>query len=217
MAHDGREFAAELESRLREALPALRSAADEMGARSVSVFLVKNGRSIQNIYVWPDAGKNSAGALQLEEGLGDALRNASGYAPESSPVARFLDTAFQPGGTSFHWFSWGTQRLHTTVAFGFTICPAPANPLVNNIPWVVKLASVASWSVYEAGRLSSELALVNDRLGKRKLVEQAKGLLQLEHGLDERQAYEHLRRLSRQRRKRMSEVASDLLGTSHYP
>jgi hypothetical protein len=216
MAHDGREFAAELESRLREVLPALRSAADEMGARSVSVFLVKNGRSIQNIYVWPDAGKNLAGALQLEEGLGDALRSTAGYAPESSRVARFLDTAFQPGGTSFRLFSWGTQRLNTTIAFGFTISPAPAN-LTSNIPCVVKLASVATWSVYEAGRLGSELAIVNDRLGKRKLVEQAKGFLQMEHGLDEQQAYEHLRRLSRQRRKRMSDVARDVLGTSHYP
>lgn len=217
MAHDGREFAAELESRLREVLPALRAVADEMGARSVSVFLVKNGRSIQNLYVWPEAGRNYTGALQLEGGLGEALGNLTGYAPESSRVARFLDSAFQPGGTSFLLFSWGTQRLNTTIAFGFTISPTPANPLANHIPSVVQLASVATWSVYEVYRLSSELTIVNDRLGKRKLVERAKGLLQTEHGLDEQQAYEYLRRLSRQRRKRISDIARDFLGTSHYP
>ncbi|HEV3332226.1 MAG TPA: ANTAR domain-containing protein [Bryobacteraceae bacterium] len=74
---------------------------------------------------------------------------------------------------------------------------------------------MAAWSVSEVLRLQAELALVNDRLGKRKLVERAKGMLQVERGLDEQQAYEHLRRLSRQRRVRMSEIARDLLGTSN--
>lgn len=217
MAQRGWEFATELESCLREGLPALHSIADEIGAESVSVFLVKDGRSIQNLYVWPESGKKNTDVLQLEGALGDALQGLSGYVPEYSPIARFLNKAFQPGGTAFLLFSWGTQRFHATIAFGFTAPSARETPLAGYIPRTVKLASVATWSVYEVFRLRSELAIVNERLGKRKLIERAKGVLQQEHGLDEQQAYEHLRRLSRQRRMRMSDIAKDLLGTSHPP
>lgn len=85
------------------------------------------------------------------------------------------------------------------------------------MPRTVSLASVAAWSVYEVLRLRSELVVVNERLGTRKLIERAKGMLQAERGLDEQQAYAHLRRLSRQRRVRMSEIATDLLRGSHFP
>lgn len=214
MAHHGWEFATELESRLREGLPALCSIAGEIGAQSVSVFLVKDGRSIQNLYVWPEPRKKYADARQLDRALGDALRDLAGYVPECSPIARFLNKAFQIDGASFLIFSWGTQRFNAAIAFGFTVPSAPDALFAGDIPPTVKLASVATGSVYETLRLHSELAIVNERLGKRKLIERAKGLLQVEHGLDEQQAYEHLRRLSRQRRIRMSDIAKDLLGTS---
>jgi len=213
MAHHGWEFATALESRLREGLPALCLIAGEIGAKSVSVFRVKDGRSIQNLYVWPEPAKKYADALQLDRALGDVLRDSAGYVPGCSPIAKFLNTAFQIDGTSFLIFSWGTQHYNAAIAFGFTVPSAPEVLLGGDIPTTVKLASVATWSVYETLRLHSELAIVNERLGKRKLIERAKGLLHVEHGLDEQQAYEHLRRLSRQRRMRMSDIAKDLLGT----
>jgi hypothetical protein len=216
MAWHGSQFSAELESRLREGLSALRAAAGEMGANSVSVFLMKDGRTIRNLYMWPESRIERA-EVQLERALGCVLRNFAGYASASSPIARFLRGAFQPGGSSFLLFSWGTDRLNAAVAFGFVRSSTPEGFAAGEMPCTASLASVAAWSVYEVFRLHAELAVVNERLGTRKLIERAKGMLQAERGLDEQQAYAHLRRLSRQRRMRMSEIATDLLATCRFP
>jgi AmiR/NasT family two-component response regulator len=164
--------------------------------------------------MWPESGLGVAEA-PLERGLACSLQNFEGYASENSEISRFLAGAFQPGGTSFLVFSWGTERLRTAVAFGF-MAPCTAESLAaSEVPAGVGLALVAAWSVYEVFRLHSELAVVNDRLGSRKLIERAKGMLQAERGLDEQQAYAHLRQLSRQRRRRMAEVAIDVLSTNN--
>jgi len=216
MAWLGSQFSTELESRLREGLSTLPAVASGMGANSVSVFLVKDGRTIRNLYTWPESGLELA-EVQLERALSARLRDFTGYVPEGDPVARFLETAFQPGGTSFLLSCWGTDRLNIAIAFGFVASSAPEVLATTRMPCTVGLASVAAWSVYEVFRLHSELAVVNDRLGTRKLIERAKGVLQAERGLDERQAYAHLRKLSRQRRMRMSEIATDLLTTDRFP
>jgi hypothetical protein len=211
----GLRFCTELEFRLREGLPALRAVADEIGAKGVSVFLVKDGQTVRNLFMWPESSMEGS-EVQLERALGDTLRNFAGYAKENSPIARFLKGAFQPGGTSFLLSSWGTDRLNAVIAFGFVASSTPAG-LAGSEMRTVSLASVAAWSVYEVFRLHSELVIVNERLGTRKLIERAKGMLQAERGLDEQQAYAHLRRLSRQRRVRMSEIATDLLRGSRFP
>jgi hypothetical protein len=211
----GLRFCTELEFRLREGLPALRAVADEIGANGVSVFLVKDGQTVRNLFMWPESSMEGS-EVQLERALGDTLRNFAGYAKENSPIARFLKGAFQPGGTSFLLSSWGTDRLNAVIAFGFVASSTPAG-LAGSEMRTVSLASVAAWSVYEVFRLHSELVIVNERLGTRKLIERAKGMLQAERGLDEQQAYDHLRRLSRQRRVRMSEIATDLLRGSRFP
>jgi hypothetical protein len=211
----GLRFCTELEFRLREGLPALRAVADEIGAKGVSVFLVKDGQTVRNLFMWPESSMEGS-EVQLERALGDTLRNFAGYAKENSPIARFLKGAFQPGGTSFLLSSWGTDRLNAVIAFGFVASSTPAG-LAGSEMRTVSLASVAAWSVYEVFRLHSELVIVNERLGTRKLIERAKGMLQAERGLDEQQAYDHLRRLSRQRRVRMSEIATDLLRGSRFP
>jgi hypothetical protein len=213
MAWHESQFSNELESRLREGLSALRPVASEIGAHSVSAFLVRDGRTIRNLYMWPKS-RMERSEVQLERAMGDVLRNFAGYASESSPIARFLKRSFQPEGTSFLLLSWGTDRLNAAIAFGFVSSSVPEGLAKSEMPRTASLASVAAWSVYEVFRLHSELVVVNDRLGTRKLVERAKGMLQAEHGLDEQQAYAHLRRLSRQRRMRMSEIATDLLATS---
>jgi hypothetical protein len=217
MSQYGWEFATELEARLQEGLPALHSIAGEIGAASVSVLLVKNGRSIQVLYVWPKPGDQCAHVPRMESALPGGLRDLAGYVPDHSPIARYLNKMFPAEGGSYLLFPWGTQRFHAIVAFGFTGGSPPEPRLASEIPPAVKLTSVATWSVFEVFRLHSELAVVNERLGQRKLIERAKGLLQLEHGLDERQAYEHLKKLSRQRRMRMSDIARNLLGTSQSP
>lgn len=194
----------------------LRTIATGMGASSVSVYLVRNARTMRNLYMWPESGIRPAEA-ELERGLACSLQNFEGYVSENSTIARFLETAFQPGGTSFLFFSWGTERLSAAVAFGFVAPSIPAGVTTGEMPAAVGLASVAAWSVYEVFRLHSELAVVNDRLGSRKLIERAKGMLQAERGLDEEQAYAHLRQLSRQRRRRMSEIATDLLSSDRFP
>lgn len=209
-------LATELELCLGDGLPALRSAAEDLGAKSVSMFLIQNGRTIRNLYMWPETGEPNT-ERQLDEALDEALRDHAGSASERSPMARFLDENFRPGGTSFLLLSCGDHRLRATVAFGFRAPPAAKGRIARDVPVTARLAVVAAWSVHEVLRVQDELAIVNERLGKRKLIERAKGLLQAEHGLDEQQAYEHLRKLSRQRRTRMSEVAKDLLGASHFP
>jgi hypothetical protein len=154
--------------------------------------------------------------MQLERALAGELRSFAGYTSESSPIARFLESAFRPGGASFLLYCWGTDRLNAGIAFGFAASSQPEGLPANEMPRAVGLASVAAWSVYEVFRLHCELVVVNNRLGTRKLIERAKGMLQAERGLDEEQAYAHLRRLSRQRRKRLSEIATDLLATSRF-
>lgn len=216
MPRKGSQFSEELESRLREGLVALRAVACEMGAHGVSVFLVKDGRTIRNLSMWPESHREGA-EMQLDRALADSLGNAAGYAPENSPMARFLGREFPAGGTSFLLFPWGTDRLTAVIAFSFITSSTAAGHAASETPRAVSLATVAAWSVYEVFRLHSELAIVNERLGARKLIERAKGMLQVERGLDEQQAYAHLRKLSRQRRIRMSEVATDLLGRSQFP
>ena len=215
MAWLGSQFSTELESRLREGLSTLRAVADGIGANSASMFLVRNGRTMRKLYMWPESGERAE--VKLERPQEDMFRNFAGYAPEDSPIAGFLRGAFQPGGASFLVFSWGMDRLNAVIAFGFARSSTPEGVALSKMPCAVSLASVAAWSVCEVFRLHSELAIVHDRLGARKLIERAKGILQTERGLDEQEAYAHLRRLSRQRRMRMSEIATDLIGTWRFP
>jgi len=66
--------------------------------------------------------------------------------------------------------------------------------------------------------LRGQLAEANQRLGERKLVERAKGILMKTRGLDEEGAYRALRRMAMDRNRRIGEVArsviemADLLG-----
>jgi ANTAR domain len=216
MAWLGSQFSTELESHLREGLSTLQAVATGMGASSASVFLVKDGRTMRNLYMWPESGQERAEVV-LERPLANALQNSAGYASQNSPAARFLQRAFQPESTSFFLSSWGTDRLSSVIALGFAAASTPQDIGTGEIPCEVGLASLAAWSVYEVFRLHSELAVVNDRLGARKLIERAKGILQAERGFDEQQAYAHLRKLSRQRRVRLSQVATDLLATWRFP
>jgi uroporphyrinogen-III synthase len=77
-------------------------------------------------------------------------------------------------------------------------------------PRDIKLISTLGFLVgaeIERARLESKVSQLSQRLEMRKLVERAKGILQLDLGLSEEDAYRLLQRQSRQMRKSMKEVA----------
>ena len=76
---------------------------------------------------------------------------------------------------------------------------------------------LAARSLKEVDRLRAELRAVNARFAGRKLVERAKCVLEAQHGMNEPQAYEHLRRMSRQRRIAMAKLAEEILGAARSP
>jgi response regulator NasT len=59
--------------------------------------------------------------------------------------------------------------------------------------------------------LKTELAQTRERLAARRRIEQAKGILMREHGLDEAAAYAQLRRLAMQRKLKLVEVADRII------
>jgi GAF domain-containing protein len=61
-------------------------------------------------------------------------------------------------------------------------------------------------------KLESEVEELSRKLADRKLFDRAKGLLQAAYQWTEEQAYMHLRRTSRQRRKPMREIAQEIIG-----
>ncbi len=135
--------------------------------------------------------ENEILCLLLEPSLGVG----SGPAPlnAGSTAARFLKSAVAPAANSFFVFPWGRGA----VVFGF------ADSL--------NLAALAAWSVEEVRRLRAELGSANRAFAGRKLVERARLTLQSECGMNEHDAYEYLRRMSRQRRVPMSTLAEDFL------
>jgi hypothetical protein len=56
-----------------------------------------------------------------------------------------------------------------------------------------------------------EITLLEQRLAERKLVERAKGLLQVHYGWKEEDAYYHIRRTSRQQRTPMAVIAQRII------
>jgi hypothetical protein len=117
--------------------------------------------------------------------------------PAGSAAARFLTSSLAPGANSFFLFPSWIEERRVAILFGFADC--------------LNLAALAAWSVEEVRRLRAELRSANCAFAGRKLVDRAKLTLQSECGLNEHQAYEYLRRVSRQRRIPMSRLAQDLL------
>jgi len=111
-------------------------------------------------------------------------------------------------------FSRPIKKCVVVIAFGF----AEENPPHASVPQAaaerLDLAAFATWSSRQLERLHTELNVVNQKLAGRKLVERAKALLQAEFQMDEPQAYEHLRKKSRQRRITIAKVAEELLRRS---
>lgn len=104
-----------------------------------------------------------------------------------------------------------------TVILGFTAPVPPNGPISQTTIERINAASLAVWAAHEITRLRSELKSVANRLASRKVVERAKGVLQADHGFSEETAYEHLRKLSRQRRTPLAEIAREIVNESSQP
>ncbi len=209
MAPDPSDAKNPLECCLQEGLSALRGVVREVGAQRVSVVLAENRESVRLVYHWPE----SPTAPAEFPPAGDEAPWADvceGPVAAESRMGRFLNQA-APAAGSFLLVPWPDRRWKVAIAFGFSSKqPAPLD-ISQETSSTLHLAALATWIASEMGKLRRELHVVSDRLGRRKLVERAKGMLQARHGWGEQQAYEHLRKLSRQRRKNMADTAQEIL------
>jgi response regulator NasT len=76
------------------------------------------------------------------------------------------------------------------------------------------IVEVACARFEEFQRLKIELAEANLKLSERKLVERAKGLLMQSRGISEDEAYHALRKLAMSKKKRLGDVAQQVIDTA---
>jgi hypothetical protein len=185
---------------------------NELGAMSASVLLIRKGRSIDLVYHWPDASELSEERLLCLHNPPAAAHIAPEPVRMEGPVGKWLKK-LAPHVEKFVLFSSAVPKAEAVVAFGFRDGDVSAQPVRNDIANTARLIAMAAWRVAEVRRLRAELATVNERLRERKLIERAKAQLQAEHGFTEQEAYEHLRKISRQRRVPMTAVARSLIAS----
>jgi ANTAR domain len=195
----------EPEEILEKSLAGLKRASTELGAVALAVLMAE-GCSVEVAYP-------AAAPLVLGTDLRDGLIAASGAITAGTALAAFLTSQVTAEAISFLLFPWRTQRRVVTIVFGF----AESRPALDSVPphiaEKINLAALAAWSAREIARLRAELRVVNRQFAGRKLVERAKSILQTEQGMSEQQAYELLRKMSRQRRIAMAKLAEDLIGS----
>lgn len=131
---------------------------------------------------------------------------------EPALPARLLEEAIAPGAHSFQIHRWQANRQAVAIVLGFG---NPGGPPLQRLPEPVEasldLVALAFWSSNEIQRLRAELKAADQRLAVRKLVERAKGVLQLERGISEESAYAYLRGQSRRRRVTLARIAEEVV------
>jgi len=201
-----------LDQALSNALSGLSRAAIQLGAAAVALLLTAGSRT-EVTYFWSATGDElpPVSLSNTEQSGFEVLKAVSGFVGEGSPLAQFLRDALSRHARSFLLCPRKIRQSGITVVFCFT---AP-QPRYREVPDAVRetldLIGLAMWSVKEVGRLQLELRTVAGRLAGRKLVERAKGVLQAEQGFTEERAYEYLRRVSRQRRIALAELAEEIV------
>jgi hypothetical protein len=186
------------------------------GANTVAV-LVLAADGVEIAYHRTEAGAVLPGAwIPCGVETRAALDRGEGPVCPDSGIARFLTAEIAPASNSFLLFPWRAQPGPVTIAFGFE-AQEPACVIPEHVADSLNLAALAAWSLKEVSRLRAELRAVNQSFADRKTVERAKGILQTARGMSEEQAYEYLRRMSRQRRVTISRLAEDLLGAARWP
>lgn len=149
----------------------------------------------------------TAGRSHITSGMDDCLEEALSViqgAATAMGVARVAVVVVENNGSTRIVYQWPESGAAEAVRF----------EIPSEISATARLAALATWMSIEVRRLQRELTVVSGRLGQSKTVERAKGLLQAQHGWSEPQAYEYLRKLSRQRRKPMAEIAQAVLRTA---
>ena len=201
-----------LDQVLENASVSLNRAAMELGAGAVAVLLTAGSR-VEVTYFWSASGDVSphpqfSSAAQSSFG---AVKAKSGFVEAGTPLAQVLREEVYRHARSFLLCPWQIRQTAIVVVF----CFASSEPRYRDVPIAVKekidLIGLATWSVKEVARLQMELRTVAGRLAGRKLVERAKGVLQLYQGFTEERAYEYLRRLSRQRRITLAALAEEVV------
>ena len=202
---------------LEQGLDGLTRVAATLGANALAVLLL-GATSMEVVYRRPEAGEVLPPGSPIPCGLDvcTALDSTPGPVCAKTAVARFLTSAVTPSANSFLLFPWRARPSGVTIVFGFE-AQEPAHAVPAHISDSLNLVALAVWSLKEVGRLRAELRAVNHSFASRKLVERAKGILQSEHGMNEQEAYEYLRRMSRQRRVTLAKLAEDLLGAARWP
>lgn len=106
---------------------------------------------------------------------------------------------------------WSANPRSVAITLDFPVRAPVPNGLPNSIAANLDAVALAFWSGYEIGKLCAELKAANQRLASRKLVERAKGVLQLEQGISEESAYAYLRGQSRRRRMTLARLAEEVI------
>jgi hypothetical protein len=177
-------------------------------------MVFEKGGLLRVVYQWPETPAGPAELLVKADIVGsEELREGSAAA--DSMIGQFLTRATGPAG-SFFLVPWPDREWKVMIAFGIP-SPESRSVIAQEFSPVIELAALAAWNAIEVHRLRDELSAANDRLGRRKAVERAKGLLQTRNDWTEQEAYEHLRKVSRQRRKTLAETAQDVLRSSRQP
>jgi hypothetical protein len=206
------DLASTLERALDTASSALNRASIELGAVDVAVLLAGSPQ-VEITYFWSSSGAKAPvqpfSAIQQERLR--AAKSVSGSVESGNPIAQILREILSPDCQSFLLFPWQVHHKVVTVIFSFA-APVPVFRRVpDRIAESLDLVGLATWSVKEIVRLHTELKTVNSRLAGRKLVERAKGVLQVEQGLTEERAYEYMRGVSRKRRITLTQLAEEVL------
>jgi hypothetical protein len=194
---------------LQGACANLNRAAVELGA--VSAAVLRNAEwGTEIAHFWSATGGEAAGTVRNQSlsragGAGDAI-------DAGSLPAKLLLEVIGPGSHSFLVHRWEANRRAIAIVLGFS---NPETPPLQRLPDAVEasldLVALAFWSTREITRLRAELKEADRRLASRKLVERAKGVLQLERGISEESAYAYLRGQSRRRRVTLARIAEEVV------
>jgi hypothetical protein len=209
---EGLDVESTLERALGRASSVLQRAASELGAEAVAVLLA-SGYQFEVTYFW----RGSHGPVpahfpaKLWQSSGMDFHRHTGGVEAGSSLARDLSEWLLPESRSFLLFPWRIRQRTVMVVFCFSIATPPVDRTPVDVVENLDLIGLATWSVKEIARLRTELKTVTGRLAGRKLVEKAKGLLQLEEGISEERAYEYLRGQSRKRRITLAALAEEVV------
>lgn len=113
-----------------------------------------------------------------------------------NPVPIIMLTAYADKDT--------VRKAQSAGALAYMVKPVNQNELPPTI-------NVALARFKEMQALRDQVDELQESLEARKLVERAKGILMRRKGLDEREAYERLRQMARDKRRKMKDIAQSII------